>query len=547
MAEVKFRNGWNGAGAQSANWMQGEGEREIARRVQGDVTIERSGQFTNVYQAPNQSDPYLWGPVVISDFTVMGERASPEQAFSSHELFRRAVVFGPGQNFAVSASIKYAGDNYVMQLLCDQAAEDTTASFWLTLVRADGQGTEHPSLSLPAPHKRVSVTFADVASLSGLGALDVLNVLGGPGLGTGGHSYALFACGWSDPVLRYRFGMTALFYTDPANPFTSRVPVAFSGNTGQLSLTQVAYPFFPGRDHHPFTSFTAGPGIVQALNTVVEDVHKPQLAPYLAQSNDFGASWTSVPASFLTGLLYQHPAGGSDPRAFYDNGQLNMMGRFTTIIYMGGGVSLLIVPNAYVDGSIEAGTARFCPALFVGSGGTYTRQSWLGDTWYTDRDGIKLASGGDAVMFWGVTLMRTGHFATGPGRAFIPVFQAGAVRAMVTTDYGATWSFTPPVPPQIISTYIGIFNGVVTKAYKDAENPETIVFPAPDYAAGKLRFLRSKDLLQTFQPFGSASVSNLTSPSGRNSTDFNYCFANYGGHRRKPAVFPAFPGEFDQP
>jgi len=331
------------------------------------------------------------------------------------------------------------------------------------------------------------------------------------------------------------------------------VPVIWTGSTGGATMAQRAYPYFPGRDHGPFASFVAGPGKVQALHVVTEDTDKPQIPPYLATSSDHGDSWASAAATFLAGLLYEFPAAGA-VRAHYDNGQLNMMGRYATIIYVGDDTTLLIVPNAYVDGelleiggSVVNGTppARFCPALFVGHAGSYVRQAWPADTWYTDRNGLKTDPAGDAVLLAGVTLLRTGQFGLGPGRAYIPVFQGGAIRVMLTADYGATWSFSPPVPPEIVSPYSSSFCGAIGRAPTDTK-PAQVVFPAPDYANSKMRFLRTLDLFQTFQPFGGVKAELLTSPAPY-SGDYNYSFVNYGGEQHRPAVFPAFPGVFDKP
>ncbi|RZL88832.1 MAG: hypothetical protein EOP82_21690 [Variovorax sp.] len=547
MAYGKYRDGPNSIGRQAANWMQDDEETFKTRRRPG-VLVRKTGEFTNIFQE-DLKDPYLWGYVVLSSDQVRAARLEPETGFASRESFQHQLVYGPGQNFVTTAVTRYVGDGFILQLLNDGGTTgdvaDPSRIFWPTLVRASGQREEFPG---DGTHAGESLSFYDQARIAGLGALD------GPAIGTGGHSFALFASGWGGEGQGYRFGMTALYFSDPAEPTTTRVPVMWAGSTRGATMAQRAYPYFPDRDHCPFTSFVAGPGKVQALHFVTEDTDEEiQIDPYLALSSDHGDNWTSAAATFLVDCLYEFPAAGSD-RIHYDNGQMNMMGRYATIIYVGNDTTLLIVPNAYVDGELQeidgevvsgVPPARFCPALFVGHNGSYTRQAWPCDDWYTDRNGAKTDEEGDAVLLAGVTLLRTGQFGLGPGRAYIPVFQDGAIRVMLTEDYGASWAFSPPVPPEILSTYSSSFCGVISRAPTET-GPAHVVFPAPDYVEKKMRFTRTRDLFQTFEPFGGVKAELLTSPAPY-SGDYNYSFVNYGGKRHRPAVFPAYPGVFDKP
>jgi hypothetical protein len=72
VAIIKFRDGWTGPGSQTANWMQGEGERAIARRVRGDVVVERNGDFTNVYQGGQALDGYYSLGLIDGVYKVVG-------------------------------------------------------------------------------------------------------------------------------------------------------------------------------------------------------------------------------------------------------------------------------------------------------------------------------------------------------------------------------------------------------------------------------------------------------------------------------------------
>lgn len=518
-----------------------------SKKILDGVTARRKGQFSEVNV--EEDDPYVWGYCLRDDYSVLGMRLNLESGYAAREMFGKSINYGAPRNLVELARVIYVGDNYIFQLLCDRTPTDPAAIFWPTLLRADGQGQEHLSTEPPPAH--ASVSFYDTARLAGLGTarngavLDGLGNVVGISIGSGGHSFAPFATGWADDTTRYHFGMTALYFTDPTNPTTTKVPVAFAGNTGTLSMAQKAYPYFSGRDHTPFMSFVAGPGVVHALNSVVEDATMPQVAPYLATSNDHGNTWNYAVANFLTTLLYQHPADGTHPRAYYDNNQLYFMTRYATFIYVGNGVTLLFVPNAYVDGSMELGTARFCPALFVGTNGSYTRQAWPADTWYTTSQGYKVDPAGASVCLFGYPYMRLGPFGTGPGHAYIPIFQSGAYAALVTKDYGVTWNTTSPVPAAIVSPVTGSFNGVVTEAYKDDQHPEHIVFPAPNYATNTLQFLETRDMLTTFKQVA-APVKRVISPYVL-ADDENYCFVNYGNKQHKPAIFPAYPGEFGQP
>ena len=543
---IKFRDGYTPPGSSTANFLEKEDSFALTKRRFG-ATARRHGEFINVTQE-GIDDPYLWGYVVFGSDQIRAARLEPETGFFSRELFGHQLVYGPGQNFVTTAVTRYVGDGFILQLLNDGGSSadvaDPTRVFWPTLVRASGQGQEQPG---DGAHPGKSLSFRNQAGFSGLGGLDA------PAIGSGGHSYSMFASGWGDPAKRYRFGMTLLYFADPANPTTTRAPIVLTGSTGGATMVQRPYFYHFDRDHMPFTSFVAGPGKVQALHFVTEDKEKPQIKPYLMRSDNHGDNWTNADATFLDGLLYEFPAEG-EVRAYYHNSQMDVMGRYATIIYVGNDTTLLIVPNAYVDGELDIvggevveGTppSRFCPALFVGHGGTYTRQAWPPDTWYTTRTGLKIEEGGDAVLLAFVTLMRTGQFGLGPGRAYIPVFQDGAIRAMLTEDYGATWSFSPPVPPAIVSPYSFSFCGVIARAPSETA-PAQVVFPAPDYAGQKLRFLRTRDQFQTFEPFGGVVAKGLTSPAPY-ANDYNHSFVNYGGLRHHPAVFPAYPGVFDEP
>lgn len=70
---TKFRQGWSGDGTQTAAWMNGDDARAVARRVKGDVTVERNGDFTNVYQRQQTSAGYYsLGKIDGGNYKVVG-------------------------------------------------------------------------------------------------------------------------------------------------------------------------------------------------------------------------------------------------------------------------------------------------------------------------------------------------------------------------------------------------------------------------------------------------------------------------------------------
>lgn len=221
-----------------------------------------------------------------------------------------------------------------------------------------------------------------------------------------------------------RFGLTALKREYPNDPTrTNAVPRAYHGSTASRDMAAGYYPLYPNRNHYPFTVYTAGPGKALALNCVKDEQNTsdpakdyPKKKPYMAVSSDFGENYSLVEAEFLTPFVYiDRRTEIDDGRTYYSNDQLKEMSGGAMIIYVGNGVTLLIITNGYIDGDPtgqDINNANFGPILFVGSGGSYTRQNWPCDTWRTKYyDGTPKVSGAPSLKLPPQAGARSGPFA----------------------------------------------------------------------------------------------------------------------------------------
>lgn len=477
--------------------------------------------FDEVHQ--QQGAPYLWGVYdVITDIgaQIFTAILSPEDGIA--ETVRYKANYNYGTTNADANSFKvFVGDNYVLRLFSDSAhpIDDPATKFWPSLARADALGREY--LASEIGHENRSISYIDAATISGLGSFS--------------HYFSLWACGWKDDTDRYHFGMNCRVYSG-----THYLPVCFNASTGQYTMTQVAYPYYTGRDHNAYTAYTVGPNKVQALHTVVEDPALPQIPPYLATSNDNGATWSTAADVALTATLYV------DTDARYLNDQLETLSRYAVIQYVGGGATMLFVPSAYVDGDETISTARYCPAIFLSvDGGSFSRVTWPADTWYCDRSGQPITPLTNKVGWTYMLTLRSAQYSTGIGCLHVPVFESGAWKLMFTQNYGASWQLSPAVPFEFIAPVTADFAGTIITP-KTSTKVGRVIFSAPDYTNNKLRFYSSTGNFDEFKPVGTVvkAKGDLTYTG---VDDTNYYFVNYGGKRFKPSVFPAFPGEFDKP
>ena len=495
----------------------------------GTIGYKKNG-FDEVHQ--KQGAPYLWGNYLVNTVDAGAQiyvaTLSPEDHIGSTHFYGATYNFG-SENVAAMSFFVHVGDNYVLILLCDRANTSLSAAkFWPSIARADSLGREY--LSTEDGHARRTISYIDSALLTGLGL--------------GGHYLSLWATGWKDSTERFRFGMTGLFYTDPTNPTTTRVPVSFIASTGGYAMTQVAYPLYSGRNHYPFSTFCVGPGKLEALNFVDNTTGSPTYAaPYLAQSSDHGSTWSAAATTWLT--PYLHPPTGLTGSAAEQ--QQAALGLWTTIFYIGNGKKLLYIPAGYVD-ELAAGWAspsRYAPMLFLDDGSGYTRVSWPADTWYVTAAGAFLPSTDSTIKFTFDREQRAAHYAFGDDCMYVPVFHDGAVRIMSTRDAGSTWTFSPEVPAEMVTTGSDIA-GAIIKPYVNTAKRGRILFAAPNYTTNRLNFVQTDGEFAAFKNIGAVVKAKGTLfPLGTDST--NYYYVNYGGKKFPPTVFPAFPGEFDKP
>jgi hypothetical protein len=449
---------------------------------------------------------------------------------------------------------RFVGDNYL--ITCNYAVSDTDYVYWPALVLANKSAVEHTSTD--GAVGRLATSFRDEVSAA-LVKHDVDSSYSASTRNVVSDSfYSTVAFGWQDETERYRFGVA---YPGKVTPSYTNEHHVFVGATGDRSLTEVAFPNTSGAQHYVSQAFVTGPGGATMLMHVNDNptggggAHEDPTKFSFVTSSDHGGSWSAASTNLFDDLVAYYATYPNLWGPDLSNQRVTLAMR-STIIYMGDNKTLLVIPNGLVDtydsvGSSSTTTYLVCaPMLFRGDGGTYTRQEWPCDRWTSGWAGGGNATDGFVGLF-GTRIggLGTAHFALGGGAAYIPVFQGGAVRAMVTKDYGATWSFTPPVPPEFVNQDASFrdyfFAGAVVRPYVNEEDQGQTVFAAPDAAGGKINFFASNDCLQTFVPFGrAASVSGLTL-SGNSC--MNHWLVNFGGRNRKPSIYPAFPTEFDAP
>lgn len=475
--------------------------------------------------------PFLWGSYLLDDGNVYFAYADVREPYAQVSIPRALYQIG-GAYVDAQALKVFVGDNCVLHLIAN--AVDTgldTTVFWVAATRADRFGSEF--LPAQAGHERQSISYVGDAQIHGF-----------PRFLT---NFSLFATGWHDDTRRYRFGFTAMSYTDAAHKEMTLRGACFVASTGAYAMTQSTTMVLPDRVHTRYNTGVIGPGKLQYLQCVQEEfvsgsttTWKTQIHPFLCTSADHGDTWSFAYVSFLDASLILR-AAGSTSRAFYDNLQLTAMTQYALMTYIGEGQQLLIVPNAWVDGSEDLFTARYAAAAFIGDGSTgFTRLTWPADTWYVRRDGITRIGATPVLPLVTMGEMRGAHYAFGAGCFFIPVADAGGWRAMLTHDFGATWSFSDYVPVDMAMPGDIGFAGTVVRPYESEAKPGLILFAAPDYATGKLRFYSADGTFGEFKRAGTWPIKSALAAAVGGVQ--NCHFVNYGG-----SVYPAFPGEFDAP
>lgn len=455
----------------------------------------------------------------------------------------------------------YVGDNFVMTALATSndgsVVADADWTIWPCIHRVPVAGRQYLS-SDPLRMGR-STTWIDAVQFTGIFF---------PFSGT-----SLVCSGWDNSTKRYRFGVSSLVPEDqptysPGEPVN---PVFFAGDTGTQTMQQVGFPYWAGRITGIFTPYVIAPGRLQALVRTVEGIidttdpaYNPsvdlQRPPFLANSVDHGTTWTAASASFLSPFLYQVPASGDD-REHYS---LPQHGSFSdnVIIGMGEGKSLLIITAglkdfngliAFIPGDPGPAPnfARLCPMAFLGTNGAgYTRIPWPPDDWLVYSLGDPYTT--SYLQFFGSSGVygkdrRNCQFAFGVGCVYLPVRHEGANnKIMFTRDFGASWTISPALPGLMNTNYFTSF-GTIIKPYVDANDKGQIVFAQPEAATGKIKFLSTDGDFTVFKTVGVVKPFNeLDVDTNLVGQIFNIFFTNFGGEN-KPYVFPAFPGEYDEP
>lgn len=531
---MKYPKLWEGAspvGESHIRALEGVDAPFLTKQGVDSLSLKK-GEFREVRRNPvDLKFPYLWGTYSVQQDDGPGlvytAVFSPEDNVARTQRYKQTYNFGTPNVDACICKV-FVGDDYVLRLLANEnALEDNATIFWPSIVRAVNLGREF--LSSEDGHERHSVTYIDTLQISGLGRLF--------------HSPRLFATGWADAATRFHFGITALIPVSDGmgGPTTAFAPICWTGNTGDYTLSARAFPYYPDRFHYPFNTHCIGLGKLRSAQFIQDDKELSMLNPFLAESSDHGASWSAVEHAWLTDLVRQTPTDGRD--IFINNQQL-FMARSALSVYLGSGMSLFYVGNAFVDSLGPSGADRYAPALFLETSGSFTRLSWPPDTWFVDLAGLKPGpfNEGRLLSLQIPTELDGVHFSFGVGCFYVGMFDDGVAKILYTHDFGSSWTISPPIPAKIVSDNRKIVGTVI--AARDDGKPGHLVFAAPDYTENRLRFYSTDGDFAVWKHIG-----NVVKAKGDliHAYDENHYFVNYGGQKYRPQVFPAFPDEFMAP
>ena len=379
------------------------------------------------------------------------------------------------------------------------------------------------------------------------------------------HDFGLHATGWDNDSSRYRFGFSFTYYTDGSTEqaaMSSRVPMFYAGNTGDMALNQVPVPFYPGRSHPGSKVFVIGNGRLQRLSFVTEVAEAdldtaPIIYPYFANSSDHGQTWTSASTEFLHPFLHVHPAT-VDHREFLNNTQMGRMQDNHLNVYLGNGKSMLIIPNGVTELSAGGDLLKTCAMAFLGNEGSgYSRISWPPDAWEFSGSGKTVGEPdlpneeSHVRMFRQSKDWYSAQYAFGVGCMYIPVKVDGHGKFLITYDFGENWVIKDyPVRPADNDTHLATEYGTVIRPYVSESDPGEIVFASPRYSGnGRIDFLRTDGLFNEFRK--TAGRLNYPDPLESMPAELffqmvepNQHFTYFGG---PGYINPAFPKEFDQP
>lgn len=512
-----------------------QGDRDALARVNAPFLTKESPN-TRTYKKGDffesevvAGEPRLIGTILLNDGSLHHALIDIDgEGISVKAQPTRVYKLGANAAAITLARHPYAGDGYVLMMYSnDNDANGEAVVHWPVLVQTrNGIGQQY--LFDDPAKTRKATSFVDEVAISGL--LTELHTLG-------------FTCsGWGGTAKRFRFGVAFTYYVDPTSSATrnaTRAGVFLFGDTASQSLAVSYPPATASRNNIAFVPFVVGPGKLRALHIVEEDETGvlAKIAPTLDNSTDHGETWSSSAAAFLTPYLFEHPIVGP-VRAYYENDQLGGLAFSSVIVYLGGGASMLIIPNGY-----DSGAAKYFPMAFLDTGGGYTRVAWPPDAWEVSANGSSL--GTSYLRFFGYTNdLKSCQFGFGDGCMYMPVRSAGENKLLFTRDYGSTWQFSAALPGLMATNYFTNF-GTVMSPYVDATRKGEIIFARPDYTTQKIDFYRTNGDFATFTKIPGTLVPKGTGMDSTSTPDFNVFFTNMGNTERTAPVWPAYPTEFN--
>lgn len=519
-------------------------------KVAGNTITRTKQDFAETQSTGGVPDLFLWYGVGATGLAAAEIDLQGDATYSSVPILR-FPRFGTNSASLFTGRAKLVGDGHLTGVagntndVPDQYGTDVVSWPFIFYAPAAIKLRDSQSDEKSPP----GVSWLDTLTITGLSAYD--------------HQPEMHATGWDAGTKTYCYSFTAAYPANSEQPYKTRAPVAYYGDLTNKTLTQTAAPFYPGRDNSCFSVFTIGPGTLQALMTVTEDLDFAEmLPPYMATSTDHGRTWVASNADFLAPYLKKvpfQPASGEIPAvrehfAMGESPQLYNMAKYHINVYVGGGKNILIIPNGYTgtEGSVD----RYCAMAFIGSEGQgYTRLSWPPDAWVMDQAGMTTQIPESRVLlsFSGRDFL-TNQFGFGLGCMYYPTLYEGAARLLVTYDFGSTWALKPlpTLPSDVTGGVIGIM-GCVVSPYVDGDDPGELLFTYVRYAAGKISVLRTDGTFTAFKKTGGAIKAKSNQPIRPNGTslyspngEVNRHLTNFAASK-KPYIFPAYPGEFDRP
>lgn len=544
-----------------APYLSARGEDWIARK---------SGPFRSVEVA--SGTPYLWtiwntpGP-----FRAAG--LGPEDAVQVELSFTKEP-FGHTPTTLITSFVVFVGDDYILTYYGDTNDPfNPLTNYWPELLRVDAITPRLPAGDPNGAHK--SVDFFDSLSWNGMSDNQ--------------HSNAVFASGWKDDDERFMFGASFLNDTGVTAQLANellqggttiavRQPAMYIGSTKTRIVHEVTLPTNVGRDIDYFTPYCVGRGKLQYLMTVPELITADppytlatQVDPKLAYSSDHGETWGVQTATWLLPYIAQADTAWA-PRFYNSNRQSTFMSLYCTMQYAGNGKVFTFIPNAVQEGTptshADVRQLEFRPYLFLGDAGSValTRVPWPADDWPTNIGGFTKYDDTNVLYEFGwrrLARLKAAQFSFGEGCLYVPIIRGphsletedtGSTtgwRIMFTHDFGSTWSIaTAEPPPAVQNVGLGCPAGTIIKPRLDDSKPGRLIFTGVHPDTGEVEFWQTDGNFEAWKRVwkirGGEPLPSIDVNGDVLFDSANYV-ANFGNEVNAPAVFPAFPGEFEKP